>query len=360
MEIMSYGERNSSATPEPVGLAALRPYKKDTQVVSAAAIAAVPSVAKTMFSLKGKRIWVAGHRGMVGSAIVRRLQQEDCEVITIARHAVDLTRQSETEAWLVKARPQVIFVAAARVGGIHANASYPADFLYDNLMIEANIVHAAHSVGVAKLMLLGSSCIYPREAPQPMAESALLAGHLEPTNEWYAIAKISGIKLCQAYRRQHGADFISVMPTNIYGPGDNFHSENSHVPAALLWRFHEAKLAKQSEVTVWGSGMPLRDFMHVDETADACVFVMQNYSGENHLNIGTGEEISIADFAERIRSVVGYQGRIVFDTRRPDGMPRKALDSSSLSQLGWSPSMSLQSGLERYYEWFLSAVALRR
>lgn len=332
------------------------------QNVSGATLAnaAAPTAGEANFSLKGKRIWVAGHRGMVGSAILRRLEREDCEVITVAQQAVDLTRQSETESWLAKARPQVIFIAAARVGGIHANATYPADFLYDNLMIEANIVHAAHRAGVEKLMLLGSSCIYPRDTPQPIAESALLAGHLEPTNEWYAIAKIAGVKLCQAYRRQHGDDFISVMPTNIYGPGDNFHAENSHVPAALLWRFHEAKLANQSEVVVWGSGTPFREFMYVDDAADACVFVMQHYSGDGHLNISSGEELSIGDFAERIRSVVGYRGRIVFDTSRPDGMPRKALDVSRLSHLGWSSSTPLQLGLERYYEWFLSAVAVRR
>jgi GDP-L-fucose synthase len=312
---------------------------------------------KTRFSLKGKRVWVAGHRGMVGSAIVRRLQQEDCEVITIARQSLDLTRQSETEAWLSKARPQVIFVAAARVGGIHANSTYPVDFLYENIMIEANIIHAAHKAGVEKLMLLGSSCIYPRDASQPMSEPALLGGYLEPSNEWYAIAKIAGVKLCQAYRRQHDADFISVMPTNIYGPGDNFNAENSHVPAALLWRFHVAKLAKQPEVTVWGSGSPLRDFMYVDDVADACVFVMQNYSGESHLNVGTGEENSIADFARRIRDVVGYHGRITFDTSRSDGTPRKALDVSSLTRLGWSSSTSLEAGLNQYYEWFLSTVA---
>lgn len=325
--------------------------------VGSAVVTQVSLETEAKFPLKGKRVWVAGHRGMVGSAIARRLQRECCDVITVPRQAVDLTRQAETEDWLATVRPQVIFIAAAKVGGIHANTAYPADFLYDNLMIEANIIHAAHKVGVEKLMLLGSSCIYPREAPQPIPESALLAGRLEPTNEWYAIAKVAGLKLCQAYRRQHGDDFISVMPTNIYGPGDNFHAENSHVPAALLWRFHVAKVTNQPAVVVWGSGTPLRDFMYVDDVADACIFVMQRYSGDIHLNIGTGEEISIADFAARIRSVVGYKGSIVFDSDRPDGTPRKALDVSSLSQLGWTSSTSLQSGLERYYDWFLSSVA---
>lgn len=229
-----------------------------------------------LYSLSGKRVWVAGHHGMVGGAILRRLAREDCEVVTIGRDQLDLTRQSDTEAWMAAARPQAVFLAAGRVGGIHANDSYPADFLYDNLAIEANIIHAAHRIGVEKLLFLGSSCIYPRAAAQPMAESALLTGPLEPTNEWYAIAKIAGIKLCQAYRRQHGRDFIAAMPTNLYGPGDNFHPENSHVPAALLRRFHAAKRDGTAEVTVWGTGRPRREFMYVEDAADAFVLLMQH------------------------------------------------------------------------------------
>jgi GDP-L-fucose synthase len=323
-------------------------------------VAAASGPAEAKFPLVGKRVWVAGHRGMVGSAIARRLQREGCEVVTTNHERVDLTRQSDTEQWMTKTRPQVIFVAAARVGGIHANESYPADFIYDNLMIEANIVNAAYNIGIEKLMFLGSSCIYPRDAHQPIAESALLTGRLEPTNEWYAVAKIAGIKLCQAYRRQHGADFISVMPTNIYGPGDNFHPENSHVPAALLRRFHEAKLARQREVVVWGSGKPRREFMYVDDAADAFVFIMKHYSGENHINVGTGSDITIGEFAQRIRSVVDYDGAIVFDTRRPDGIPRKVMDVSALRHLGWSAPTSLEVGLERYYEWFRSTVVARQ
>jgi GDP-L-fucose synthase len=314
----------------------------------------------TAFSLAGKRVWVAGHRGMVGSAIARRLESEGCEIVTIDHGQIDLTRQSETEKWMEKMRPQAIFVAAARVGGIHANESYPADFLYDNLMIETNIIRAAYNLGIEKLMFLGSSCVYPREAQQPIRESALLTGRLEPTNEWYAIAKIAGIKLCQAYRRQHGADFISVMPTNIYGPGDNFHPDHSHVPAALLRRFHEAKLARKPSVVVWGTGKPSREFMYVDDVADGCVFVMKHYSGDSHINVGTGLEVTIGEFAEKIRRTVQYEGEIVFDARRPDGTPRKVMDVSMLYELGWSASTSLEAGLERYYDWFQSAVAMRQ
>jgi GDP-L-fucose synthase len=322
--------------------------------------AAVATADGEVFSLRGKRVWIAGHRGMVGSAIMRRLGAEGCEILTIDRGETDLTRQSDTERWMRKARPQAVFVAAARVGGIHANDTYPADFLYDNLMIEANVIRAACELGVEKLMFLGSSCVYPREAPQPIREAALLSGRLEPTNEWYAVAKIAGIKLCQAYRRQHGADFISVMPTNLYGPGDNFHPDNSHVPAALLRRFHEAKVAGAPSVVVWGTGKPRREFMHVDDLADACVFVMKRYSGESPINIGTGKEITIREFAEKVRQVVGYRGEIVFDARRPDGTPRKVMDVSVLRELGWSASIPLNTGLERYYEWFRSSVAMRQ
>jgi GDP-L-fucose synthase len=312
------------------------------------------------YSLPGKRVWVAGHRGMVGSAIARRLAAEGCEVLSVARDQVDLTRQAETEDWIAAVRPHAIFLAAGRVGGIHANDSYPADFLYENLAIEANVIHAAHKTGVEKLLFLGSSCIYPREAAQPMSESALLTGPLEPTNEWYAIAKIAGIKLCQAYRRQHRRDFIAAMPTNLYGPGDNFHPQNSHVPAALLRRFHEAKQAGTAAVTVWGTGTARREFMFVEDAADACVHLMKHYSGEEHVNVGTGSDVSIAEFAQLVRATVGFEGQISFDVSRPDGMPRKVMDVSALKALGWSAPTSLEVGLRRYYQWFVSNVTVIR
>jgi len=258
------------------------------------------------------------------------------------------------EDWLAENRPQAVFVAAAKVGGILANDTYPADFLYDNLAIEANVIHAAWRVGVEKLLFLGSSCIYPREAPQPMAEEALLTGPLEKTNQWYAIAKISGVMLCQAYRRQYDCDFISAMPTNVYGPGDNFNPEYSHVPAALLRRFHEAKEAAASSVVVWGTGRPTREFLYVDDLADACLFLMKRYSGDRHVNVGTGKEIAIREFAETIKEIVGYRGELVFDPSRPDGTPRKVLDVSALSALGWRAQTSLREGLALYYEWFLN------
>jgi GDP-L-fucose synthase len=311
-------------------------------------------------SLSGKRVWVAGHRGMVGSAIARRLETEGCEILTAPRQQLDLTRQAETEDWMAAARPHAVFLAAGRVGGIHANDSYPADFIYDNLAIEANVIHAAHKVGVEKLLFLGSSCIYPRAAAQPMSESALLTGPLEPTNEWYAIAKIAGIKLCQAYRRQHRRDFIAAMPTNLYGPGDNFHPQNSHVPAALLRRFHEAKVAHAAEVTVWGTGTPRREFMFVEDAADACVHLMKHYSGEEHVNVGTGSDVSIAEFAQLVRATVGFEGRITFDAGRPDGAPRKVMDVSALEALGWTAPTGLAQGLGRFYAWFLANIAAVR
>jgi GDP-L-fucose synthase len=313
-----------------------------------------------LFDLRGKRVFVAGHRGMAGSAIVRRLASEDCEIVTAPRDAVDLRNQDPTDAWFSEMRPDAVFLAAARVGGIHANNSFPADFIADNLAIELNVMRAALASGVRKLLFLGSSCIYPRDAPQPMTEEALLTGSLEPTNEWYAVAKIAGIKLAQAYRRQYGVDFISVMPTNLYGPGDNYHPENSHVPAALIRRFHEAKVAVRPSVEVWGTGAPLREFLSVDDLADACVFVMTRYSDESFLNIGTGEDISIGEFAKVVADIVGYQGSIEFDTCRPDGTPRKLLDVSKISALGWKATTALREGLQVAYADFLAGETRER
>jgi GDP-L-fucose synthase len=313
-----------------------------------------------LFDLAGARVFVAGHRGMAGAAIARRLASERCEVLTADRASLDLTRQGETERWLSGARPDVVVLAAARVGGIHANNSFPADFIADNLAIALNVISGALAAGVRKLLFLGSSCIYPREAPQPMSEDMLLTGPLEPTNQWYAVAKIAGIKLCQAYRRQHGADFISVMPTNLYGPGDNYHPEHGHVPAALIRRFHEAKVAGAEAVTVWGTGTPRREFLAVDDLADACVFVIKHYSDDGFLNIGTGEDISIGDFARVVAEVVGFRGRLVFDTGRPDGVPRKLLDVTRLSALGWRARTPLHQGLVAAYADFLAGGGRRQ
>lgn len=318
------------------------------------------TVSPVLFELRGKRVFVAGHRGMAGSAIVRRLASVGCEILAADREIVDLRNQTVTEAWMKEARPDAVFMAAARVGGIHANNTFPADFIADNLAIELNVMRASLAVGVQKLLFLGSSCIYPRDAAQPMTEEALLTGSLEPTNEWYAVAKIAGIKLAQAYRRQHGADFISVMPTNLYGPGDNYHPENSHVPAALIRRFHEAKLARRGSVEVWGTGKPLREFLAVDDLADACVFVMERYSNEGFLNIGTGEDISIGDFAKVVSDTVGYEGAIHFDTSRPDGTPRKLLDVSKASALGWKAKTTLREGLKLAYADFLAGHTRER
>jgi GDP-L-fucose synthase len=307
-----------------------------------------------IFDLAGKRIYVAGHRGMVGSAIVRRLAPVAGEVITAGRDEVDLERQDQTERFLATTKPDVVVVAAATVGGIHANNTYPADFISDNLAIARNTIHASYKAGVKKLLFLGSSCIYPKLAHQPMREEDLLTGPLEPTNQWYAVAKIAGIKLCQAYRRQYGADFISVMPTNLYGPGDNYHPENSHVVAALIRRFHEAKQDDLAAVTVWGTGKPFREFLFVDDLADACAFVLEHYSDEEHINVGSGAEVTIAEFARLIAEVTGYRGRLVFDPSRPDGMPRKLLDSSKLTGMGWRARTSLRSGLEQSYAAFIA------
>jgi GDP-L-fucose synthase len=308
-----------------------------------------------IYSLTGKRVWVAGHRGMVGQALVRRLASESCEILTADRDSVDLRRQKEIEAWMSQARPQAVFVAAATVGGILANSSYPGDFLYDNLVIAANVIEASRQVGVGKLMFLGSSCIYPKFAPQPIREEMLLSGPLEPTNQWYAVAKIAGLKLCLAYRRQFGCDFISVQPTNLYGPGDNFHPEHGHVPAGLIRRFHDAKIERCPFVSVWGSGTPRREFLFVDDLADACVFVMQHYSADEPLNIGTGEALTISDFARLVADVLSYEGNIVFDQSKPDGTSRKVLDVSRLMELGWRSQTPLREGLEYTYRAFLEA-----
>lgn len=307
-----------------------------------------------LFDLKGKRVFVAGHQGMAGSAILRRLQSEGCEILTADRRALDLTRQGDTEDWLAEHKPDAVFLAAARVGGIYANDVYPADFIVDNLAIALNVIRGSYQAGVKKLLNLGSSCIYPKMAPQPMREDALLTGPLEPTNEWYAVAKIAAIKMCEAYRKQHGADFVSVMPTNLYGLGDNYHPQNSHVPAALIRRFHEAKLNGAPTVEVWGTGTPRREFLAADDLADACVFVMKHYSEADFLNVGAGKDITIREFAELVRDIVGYRGEIVFDTRRPDGPPKKLLDCSRLTALGWEPKIPLRDGLTAAYADFLS------
>ena len=315
---------------------------------------------KTMFQLAGKCVWLAGHKGMVGAALARRLAREDCDVLTVDRAALDLKRQKAVEEWIRAARPDAVFVAAARVGGILANDKFPADFIYDNLMIEANIIHAAFEVGVEKLLFLGSSCIYPRAASQPMQEAALLSGPLESTNEWYAIAKIAGIKLCQAYRRQHGCDFISAMPTNLYGPGDNFDPMTSHVVPALIGKMHQAKVGGDSCVEIWGTGAPRREFLYVDDCADALVHLMTVYSGEQHINVGTGADLTIRELAERVREVVGLRCELRYATDKPDGTPRKLLDVSRLEALGWTARTSLDEGLRRTYAWFLEHMETAR
>lgn len=314
-------------------------------------------VAPASYTLKGKRVAVAGHTGMVGSALVRRLASEDCELLTLGREVGDLRRQEVVERWFSEKHPQLVFVAAAKVGGIAANNASPADFLYDNLMIASNIINAAKEAAVEKLVFLGSSCIYPREAAQPIREEALLSGPLEATNEWYAVAKIAGIKLCQAYRRQFGCDFVSAQPTNLYGPGDNFDLETSHVVPALIRKTHEAKQVGSSSLAVWGSGNPQREFLHVDDLADALVFISKHYSGESSINMGSGEELTIRALAEEIANVVQFDGSIQFDPSRPDGTPRKLLDSSRLRQMGWTPRVPLRAGLQSTYDWFKSNAA---
>lgn len=311
-------------------------------------------MASAPFELKGKSVYVAGHRGMVGSAIARRLAREDVQLVTVDRREVDLCNQTAVFEWFAKTRPQVIFLAAAKVGGIVANNTLRAEFIYDNIAIAANVIQAAHQNGAEKLMFLGSSCIYPKLAPQPLREDSVLTGPLEPTNEPYAIAKIAGIKMAEAYRSQYGSDFISVMPTNLYGPGDNYHPELSHVVAALIRRFHEAKVAGAKSVAVWGTGTPRREFLYVDDMADACVHLMKSYSGPELINIGTGEDITIAEFARVVAEVVGYSGEIAFDTSRPDGTPRKLLDVSRLASLGWRARTWLVDGMRQTYRAFLA------
>lgn len=310
-------------------------------------------MSEQIFKLAGKRVWVAGHRGMVGAALMRRLAREDCEILTADRQRVDLRRQDETEAWVTAAKPDVIFLAAAKVGGILANRDNPGTFLYDNLMIAVNVMEAARCAGVNKLLFLGSSCIYPRLAPQPIREEALLSGPLEPTNESYAVAKIAGIKLAQAYRRQYGCHFISAQPTNLYGPGDNFDLETSHVVAALMRKAHEAKISGAEQLTVWGSGKPSREFLHVDDLADALVFLIHHYDRAGSINIGTGEELTIGDLAVLVAEIVGFSGDLVFDTSKPDGTPRKVVDASRLHDLGWRHAIALRDGLAEIYRWFL-------
>ncbi len=315
-----------------------------------------PASASPHYALAGKRVWVAGHRGMVGAALVRRLGQERCEVLTAPRGEVDLVRQADVERWMSATRPDAIFMAAAKVGGILANDSFPADFLYRNLMIEANITQAAFQNGVERMVLLGSSCIYPKLAPQPIPENALLTGPLEPTNEWYAIAKITGIKLGQAYRRQHGCDFVSAMPTNLYGPGDNYDLQSSHVIPALIRKAHEAKQAGAREMIIWGTGTPLREFMHVDDCADALVHIMRVYAHTEHINVGTSEEFSIAALARLIAEVVGFKGEIACDPSKPDGTPRKLMSGAKLAALGWRPRIPLREGLAGAYRDFLAVA----
>ncbi len=306
------------------------------------------------FDLTGKRIWVAGHRGMVGSAVVRRLAGENCTVLTATRAEVDLTRQAEVERFVRDSRPDAIVLAAAKVGGILANDTYPADFLYENLLIETAIFGAAHDNDVNRLLFLGSSCIYPKLAPQPIEEDALLTGPLEPTNEWYAIAKIAGIKLAQAFRKQHGRDYISAMPTNLYGPGDNFDLKSSHVMPALIRKAHEAKRSGAETVTVWGTGTPRREFLHADDCADALVFLLKNYSDAPHVNVGSGEDLSILELTELVCRVVGYEGRIVHDLSKPDGTPRKLMSADRLRAMGWAPKIGLEEGVAETYRWFLA------
>jgi GDP-L-fucose synthase len=310
-------------------------------------------MAGDLFPVEGRRVWVAGHRGLAGSAVARRLTRAGATVLGVPRAELDLRRPAEVEGWLDANRPDAIVLAAGTVGGILANDGRPAEFLHDNLAIADAVIHGAWRAGVRRLLFLGSSCIYPRLAPQPMAEDALLTGPLEPTNQWYAIAKIAGIRLCQAYRRQYGCDFVAAMPTNLYGPGDNFDPASSHVLPAVIRKIHAARVEGRETVEIWGTGAPLREFLHVDDLADALVFLLQRYSAEDHINVGSGAEVSIADLYRLVAEVVGWEGRLVFDKGRPDGMPRKLLDASRLAALGWRPTIALKDGLRQTYAWFL-------
>ena len=301
-------------------------------------------------SLNGKKIWVAGHKGMVGGAIKRRLEEEDCQILTADRATLDLAQYIAVEEWVASQKPDIVIIAAAKVGGIHANNTFPVDFLQTNLQIQTNIMSAAHANGVQRLLFLGSSCIYPKFADQPIAEDSLLTGPLEPTNEWYAIAKIAGIKLAQAYRRQYGRDWISAMPTNLYGPGDNYDLESSHVLPALLRKFHEAKVTEATSVTVWGSGTPRREFLHCDDLADALVFLLKHYSEDEHINVGSGTEVTIKELAHTIAEVVGYEADLNFDSSKPDGTPRKLMDSGRLHRLGWQAARPLKEGIAHAYQ----------
>jgi len=305
-----------------------------------------------MYSFVGKRVWVAGHRGLVGSAVVARLRSENCELLTVGHEALDLRDQPAVESWMQLNRPHAVILAAAKVGGILANSSYPVDFLYDNLMIQANVIQAAKRFGCEKLLLLGSSCIYPKMSPQPINEDSLLTGPLEPTNEWYALAKITGVKMCAAYRAQYGCDFISAMPTNLYGFNDNFDLASSHVLPALMRKMHIAKVEGHREVEIWGSGTPLREFLHVNDLAEALLFLLQHYSAPEPINVGSGHEVSIRELAQLIAEVVGFEGRFVFDPTKPDGTPRKLLDTSRLTALGWTAKTDLRAGIAEVYDWF--------
>ncbi len=308
-----------------------------------------------LFELAGKRVYVAGHKGMVGSAIVRRLASESCEILTADR-SVDLREQQAVREWFVQNRPKVVIIAAAKVGGILANDSFPAQFLYDNLMIEANLIEASRQAGAEKVLFLGSSCIYPKFAPQPIPEDALLTGPLEPTNEWYAVAKIAGIKLCQAYRREYGCDYISAMPTNLYGPGDNYDLKSSHVLPALLRKAHEAARAGDASIEIWGTGTPRREFLHVDDLADGCIFLLKHYSDQEHVNIGSGTDVEIGELARLVCQIVGFKGDIVHDLSRPDGTPRKLMSGDKIRALGWSPRIELADGIASAYAAFLECV----
>jgi GDP-L-fucose synthase len=309
------------------------------------------------FDLTGKRVWVAGHRGMAGSAIVRRLASENCEIVTTTRGQLDLLRQADVEKWMADKKLDAVFLAAATVGGIMANATRPAEFLHENLVIETNVIHSAYRSGVKKLLFLGSSCIYPRMAEQPLKEESLLTGALEPTNEWYAIAKIAGIKLCQAYRRQYGCDFVSVMPTNLFGPGDRYDAEGGHVVAALIMKIHAAKLANSPSVELWGSGTPKREFLFSEDLADACVFVMKNYSDEPFLNVGTGTDITILELAQTIAKIVGWNGTFTLNTSKPDGTPRKVMDVGRIKALGWTAPTDFAAGMSHAYQWYIDHIA---